>query len=469
MNEDQNSNLFHSVFRNKYLSTKIFQHIADHNYRLKGVVIHKGLDNLDLVFIIKYKLFTIFSERLDQLDRIDNSNNNNTYRFNNEFNFIALQLFCTNNSDFGLFKRVHQRYEYVFKQYQEEQFLYLKSPHRPGIFNPKKLNSNTILELCYGGGNIEIVKFVQEKYPNLNHDNQIGNALNCAFQSINEDISNGRAYNTDGYLELFEYFINSYEIQIKGAKPMLNHFRSLRLGKIIQVDSKIRNWFFDNKERLNFGTEFVNLLLMDAINAGDIERLKFYFSTEENRKLFLNGDDGKSFKSKNWTTDSFEMGSFILDNSFGLIQPQSLLNCKGSFVIPILQDDRYSNVWPQVPVPDRQLLNCYHNDVQLLKLLHDRQLVEFSTFSMDRAAVLGYLDIIKFLHSNRTEGCSKDALKLAASEDHFEVVKFLLENYKEEEVLDPKLSTRSLSPEMIEYLNQLLRKQVPTYNDFKDL
>lgn len=44
---------------------------------------------------------------------------------------------------------------------------------------------------------------------------------------------------------------------------------------------------------------------------------------------------------------------------------------------------------------------------------------------MDRAAALGYLDIVQWLHENRAEGCTEYAIVHAIKNGHIDVVKFL--------------------------------------------
>ena len=57
--------------------------------------------------------------------------------------------------------------------------------------------------------------------------------------------------------------------------------------------------------------------------------------------------------------------------------------------------------------------------------------MKISTQVMDAAALQGHLDIVKWLHINRSEGCSVHAMDSAAAGGHLHVVQWLHENRTE--------------------------------------
>lgn len=86
----------------------------------------------------------------------------------------------------------------------------------------------------------------------------------------------------------------------------------------------------------------------------------------------------------------------------------------------------------------------------------------FNAHIMDRAAQLGYLDIVKFLHENRTEGCSNGAMDLAAEHGHIHVVKFLQEN-RTEGCTEYAIVNGNL--EIVEYLLPFYPQYIKKLND----
>ncbi|OQS04607.1 hypothetical protein THRCLA_20839 [Thraustotheca clavata] len=63
--------------------------------------------------------------------------------------------------------------------------------------------------------------------------------------------------------------------------------------------------------------------------------------------------------------------------------------------------------------------------LHIIKFLNDHNIPEFTTQTMDEAAIAGHLNIVKYLRAHRQEGCTTRAMTGAAENGHTEVVLYL--------------------------------------------
>eukprot|EP01132_Coremiostelium_polycephalum_P007535 gene7535-9260_t len=260
-----------------------------------------------------------------------------------------------------------------------------------------------------------------------------------------------------------------------------NHFE-----RVVQSYPMIRDWLFQ-QYRGCFHPRFGYYYIADAIKKRDLKRLKFYY---ENYKEYIYNAHHDYLQYIPWDNDKADQDDqeeesllsivrYIVENKIGytsrmfhlacnygnvkvfeyvfeiedrnrmkttsqsqyyisssLIERSGFLNeCTPSIIYHMFQydkDDRYRHIVTK-PVPDYEMTNCFHGDLQLLKFFHEmpNSVLNFTTYSMDRASELGYINIVKFLHFNRTEGCTNLAFFRAALYNHFQVVQFFIENKRD--------------------------------------
>eukprot|EP01132_Coremiostelium_polycephalum_P007536 gene7536-9264_t len=230
--------------------------------------------------------------------------------------------------------------------------------------------------------------------------------------------------------------------------------------KVIGCNEAVRDWFLENRFN-SLSPDIGYVYLVDAIRKGDFPRLKGYLDSVYHPYLYKSQYNYIQIAIE-LDDDRLDMVRYLDENQVGKFAGATLIpsfgadkgnikvftyllnrHCLESFTpyVPIqlwdgnativnllYHDSQYSEFIPKAPLDDSLFPNCFHNDVQLLKFFHDKRLVNFTTYSMDNAAKLGYIDIIKFLHFNRTEGCTFDGIGEAIKKDHVQVVKFLIEN-----------------------------------------
>eukprot|EP01132_Coremiostelium_polycephalum_P010940 gene10940-13399_t len=411
-------------------------------------VVHKGFDNLDLVYLCKSKLFGIFKKRI-----LDNSYNNNII---NAFGFNSLRWFCKNNSDLELFKIVFQRFKRVFDLYN---LASLKSEVEIPIFI-----------LCCSGGNVEILKYVQSEYGHYDKKSYFTyRALEYAFTNMYQHLDNGTI--TNSYLEMLDYLKENHSNLMT-----IKNFQVYNVVEQIKRNPVLLDWLIENYPT-NLGIS--KMYMENSIKLGDLPRLEKYyqkFKTQISEWTFNFLDLAEGLDG-----DRLDIVQFLVKHKIGLLVPSlvksgvkgnlkifeylldkfyleagekflpSLLDSTPSIIFLLFQD-KYKSYRSQLKGVDNNLNHCYHNDVKLLKFFHENSIINFSTFSMDRAAQLGYIEIIKFLHQNRTEGPSLSGINKAIESSHLEVVQFLFENYKS--IFPTKTNVTNLSIKTIEYLRR---------------
>eukprot|EP01132_Coremiostelium_polycephalum_P007534 gene7534-9259_t len=352
--------------------------------------------------------------------------------------------------------------------------------------------NNNIFPLCCGNGNVEIIKFIKERYQ---YKKRYG--LTYGIKYAIDSISNSSNSNSS-FIELFEYLVNNFPEMIKHYFAYFNNIKDKRFSKAIQSDIEIRDWFFNNRDRLEINKEFRHVFIEDAIRKRDLKRLKFY--VEEMKEYFdLECHDYQQYIIENFQDEcddevGFEITKYLVDNEIGGTDVTRLI--KGSIfkgkvkefeylfdivyrqfpevtsillrngfwnecTLPIVEyvfqydkDDRYSSL-KEAQVPDSEMTHCFHGDLQLLKFFHEmpNPIIKFSTNSMDRASGYGYIEIVKFLHFNRTEGCGRYAFWEACEKNHYLIVEFLLKNNRDCIYLNVA-NLFGMSGEMKNYLKQ---------------
>ncbi|EGG19974.1 hypothetical protein DFA_07086 [Cavenderia fasciculata] len=101
----------------------------------------------------------------------------------------------------------------------------------------------------------------------------------------------------------------------------------------------------------------------------------------------------------------------------------------------------------------------YSKTLEIVQFLHINRTEGATTDAIDNASSRGNLDIIKYLHSNRTEGCTPKAWENAIKNNHIDVVKFLYEHkigQWTEEVMNQAI-TYNCSIEMILFIDDKLK------------
>eukprot|EP01132_Coremiostelium_polycephalum_P009678 gene9678-11874_t len=262
-----------------------------------------------------------------------------------------------------------------------------------------------------------------------------------------------------GAVDLLEYLHSSEH------RPKLNRFLSRNSmgfkGAIDIVMSKeVRDWLTAHKTTYEYSVEIKLLLMEYAIRMGCLDLVKLviqqYFCGAYSLSFINmaiqygnNLEIVKYLESKTIPLGNgyhmtmylplligspmcnVEIFEYIFDRcGYGEKFRSDTLDVPLPIIKLLWENPKYSWFKPHLQnIKDDQLLKCYFGDINIVKYLHQHQIIIFSQHSMDVAARNGYLDIVKFLHLNRTEGCTSLAIQQACKNGHYEVTKYLFENY----------------------------------------
>eukprot|EP01132_Coremiostelium_polycephalum_P003652 gene3652-4550_t len=235
---------------------------------------------------------------------------------------------------------------------------------------------------------------------------------------------------------------------------MNSNYQQFKL-EILSLLIKNGNWELVEKlvdSGLVSGMNDFKICIYKASRYGQLEILEFLVETA---KVKLNDSDSELKQplkvAPNIIFDAIEIASrkgeyetfkYLKDNEWPIKNKSKILDTPNIKILEILLE----NNW--IPGPrgqkrriyylnDSDAMNVFGGDLAVLKMLESKNVVYLSEHSFDRAAKLGYLDIVKELHNKVIFSVidtsfieiSDITIKNAIDQGHTQVVDYLLDNY----------------------------------------
>ncbi|EGG19953.1 hypothetical protein DFA_07063 [Cavenderia fasciculata] len=497
---------FKSVIQSEYIRRLIFNQVGLISKQLASHVKEKGkteydqsmintsLKGKDIAKLPRFEMISRFAMPWNFIKHyLSSSSQNDDVNAETKIRLFAISRYCAHqNATLDTLEHLvewtpafNPQQQQDGKNNNKDCYRHVRKPYRAGVMNCggpsfKYGFASDIASV----GNIDILRYLVTRYPNINLAGAKDNAAKFGYLSIMKLLEpfktplskqgrNGGEYTENavsdaagnGSFDIIEYLFEN------GYTSLFSDYTLCRANSHFDIFKYLVENLTD-KSYLKDADGY----LEGAISSGNLDFVKYvYFNVTKDPgygidKAAENGfieiikflHDNKVGKSENWEA---AMSHAVMNGDLSMVEWLHHNRTESRTTNEMDYACSYGHISIVEWLHFNRTEGCttramdYAKTLEIVQFLHINRTEGASANAIDNASSTGNLDIIKYLYSNRTEGCTPRAMVYAIKNNHINVVKFLYENkigQWTEEVMNQAI-TYNCSIEMILFIDDKLK------------